>query len=49
MSTYLAAVADYKKSDPGKELGRLASDLVIEYLQKQPEIDYKGVKRANVK
>lgn len=49
MTSYIAAVSDYKKTDMGKELGRLASDLVIEYLQKQESVDYKGVKRANVK
>ena len=48
MSSYLAAICEYEKADTGRELGRLATDLLIEYLQKQPSVDYHGVKRANV-
>ena len=49
MNSYLAAVCKYEKADPGQSLFRTTADLTIEYLEKQPAVDYKGVKRANVK
>ncbi|HCC50723.1 MAG TPA: hypothetical protein DEQ30_00630 [Porphyromonadaceae bacterium] len=45
MNSYLASISNYEKTDPGKGLFRTTADLTIDYLEKQPAIDYKGVKR----
>ncbi len=45
MNSYLASISNYEKADPGKGLFRTTADLTIDYLEKQPAIDYKGVKR----
>ena len=49
MNSYLAAVAKYEKADPGNGLFRSTADVTIEYLEKQPAVDYKGVKRMIIK
>jgi 5'-nucleotidase len=49
MNSYLAAVCQYKKADAGHGLFRTAPELTIEYLEKQPAIDYQGVKRFTIK
>jgi 2',3'-cyclic-nucleotide 2'-phosphodiesterase (5'-nucleotidase family) len=49
MNSYLAAVCQYEKTDPGKNTFRIGAELVIEYLEKQSAIDYKGVKRMTIK
>jgi len=49
MNGYLAAVCKYKKADEGQSLFRTTADLIIEYLEKQPAVDYKGLKRIKIK
>ena len=48
MNSYLAAIAKYEKVDEGRSLFRTSADLTIEYLEKQPAVDYKGVKRITI-
>jgi len=49
MNSYLAAVSKYEKNDPGQSIFRTSAEVTIDYLDKQPAIDYKGVKRMTVK
>ena len=49
MNSYLAAICKYEKTDPGKGLFRTCSDYTIDYLEKQPGLDYKGMKRMTIK
>lgn len=49
MNSYLAAICQYEKTDSGQSLFRTAADYTIDYLEKQPAIDYQGVRRINVK
>jgi len=49
MNSYLASVTQYKKTDHGKNLHVRTSEQTIAYLEKQPAIDYKGVKRISIK
>ena len=49
MNSYTATISKYKKTDAGHSLFRTTAELTIEYLEKQPAVDYKGVKRINVK
>ena len=49
MNSYLAAVANYKKTDPGSSIFRTSAEVTVDYLEKQPAIDYKGVKRMTIK
>ena len=49
MSSHLAIVSKYEKSDEGRNLFRTTADLIIEYLKKQPTVDYKGIKRLTIK
>ena len=48
MNSYLAIISKYEKADPGKGLFRTGAALTIDYLEKQPAIDYKGVKRIKI-
>jgi len=45
MNSYLAAVSQFERNDPGKSIFRTTNEVTIEYLEKQPAIDYQGVKR----
>ena len=45
MNSYIAAISKYQKADTGQSLYRTTAELTIEYLEKQPALDYKGVKR----
>ena len=49
MNSYLAAISKYEKVDEGHNLFCTTADLTIEYLEKQPAVDYKGVKRVTIK
>ena len=49
MNSYLSAVSQFERSDPGKSLFRTTVEVVIEYLEKQPAIDYKGVSRVIIR
>jgi 5'-nucleotidase len=49
MNSYLAAICKYEKADEGQNLFRPCSDFTIDYLAKQPAVDYKGVKRISIK
>ncbi len=48
MNSYIAVIADYEKSDEGRNLFLIAADLLIQYLDKQPSIDYTGVSNLEV-
>jgi len=49
MNSYIAATSKYDKEDAGQSLFRTTAELTIEYLEKQPALDYKGVKRMIIK
>jgi hypothetical protein len=49
LNSYLDAICQYEKTDAGHSLFRASADLIIDYLEKQPAVDYKGVTRVNVK
>ena len=49
MNSYLSAVSQYQKTDEGKDLFRTSASMTIDYLEKQPAIDYNGVKRVILK
>jgi len=49
MNSYLAAICKYKKADEGRSIFRTTSDFTIEFLEKQPAVDYKGIKRIKIK
>ncbi len=47
MSSYVATVSDYEKEDEGRNLYMVVSDAIINYLDKQPSLDYTGVSRMS--
>ena len=49
MNSYLSAVSQYEKADPGQSLFITSAEMTIRYLEKQPAVDYKGVKRMTIK
>jgi 5'-nucleotidase len=49
MNSYLAAISKYEKADSGHSLFRTTADLTIDYLSKQPAVDYKGMKRIIIR
>ena len=49
MNSYLGSVAQYEKADAGKSLHIRTTEQTVEYLEKQPAVDYKGVKRVTIK
>jgi 5'-nucleotidase len=49
MNSYIGTVAKFERADPGKGLRLGTTDTTIEYLEKQPAIDYKGVTRLSIK
>jgi 5'-nucleotidase len=49
MNSYIAAVSQYEKADPGESLYITSAAMTIQYLEKQPAVDYKGVKRIRIK
>lgn len=49
LNSYLDKVSQYEKKDAGRSLFRTSSDYLIDFLEKQPAIDYKGVSRVTVK
>jgi 5'-nucleotidase len=49
MNSYLGSVAQYEKTDAGKSLHIRTTEQTVEYLEKQPAVDYKGVKRITIK
>jgi 5'-nucleotidase len=48
MNSYIAAVSQYEKADPGESLYITSAAMTIQYLEKQPAVDYKGVKRMRI-
>ena len=48
MNSYMAAVCQYEKTDEGHSLHRTTAELTIQYLEKQPAVDYNGVKRVKI-
>ena len=49
INSYLAAVCQFKKADEGKSIFRTIAEVAIDYLEKQPAVDYKGIKRMTIK
>lgn len=49
LNSYLDKVCQYEKQDQGKGLSRTSADYMIDFLEKQPAIDYQGVKRVTLK
>ena len=49
MNSYLSAVSQYEKADPGQSLFITSAAMTIQYLDKQPAVDYQGVKRVTIK
>ena len=45
-NSYVVAVSDSKHKDPGHSINRKSADLVMDYMEKQGEIDYAGVVRV---
>ena len=48
MNSYMAAVCQFEKTDKGHSLFRTTAELTIQYLEKQPAVDYNGVKRVRI-
>lgn len=48
MNSYIAEVADYKKADEGKHVYATSADIIMRYLEKHPNINYQGDKRATI-
>lgn len=44
-NSYVAAICDAPRADQGHDIGKICSDMLIAFLEKQKTIDYKGVKR----
>jgi len=49
LNSYLDKVCQYEKKDQGRGLFRTSADYMIDYLEKQPAIDYQGIKRITLK
>jgi len=49
MNSYLSAVSQYEKADPGQSLFITSANMTIAYLEKQPAVDYKGAKRVLIR
>jgi 5'-nucleotidase len=49
MNSYLAAISKYEKNDEGRGFFRTSAEMTVDYLEKQPAIDYKGLKRITIK
>lgn len=49
LNSYLDKVSQFEKKDKGQGLFRTSADYMIDYLEKQPAIDYQGVKRVTLK
>lgn len=45
-NSYVASIADAPREDQGRSINRKTADLVISYLERQPSINYQGVKRV---
>ncbi len=49
MNSYMATTTDFPKKGEGGNLFVTTTDLIIKYLEKQPSVDYTGVRRVEVK
>lgn len=45
-NSYAAVVSDSPKKDPGRDLNRQTSDMIMRYLEKQGHVSYQGVSRV---
>ena len=43
--SHVAAICDSPRADEGHDIGKICSDMLMTYLEKQKTVDYKGVKR----
>lgn len=46
MNSYMSSVFDYEHEDPGQSIFRTSNDIMLEFLSKNPEIDYGNVARV---
>ena len=46
-NNYVTSVADSPRNDQGTSINRKTADLIISYLEKQPSINYQGVRRIH--
>lgn len=47
-NSYVAAICDAPRSDQGRDTGVSCSDMLMHFLQKQGNVDYRGVKRVKL-
>ncbi|MGX8696221.1 MAG: hypothetical protein ACSW8D_07550, partial [Prevotella sp.] len=45
-NSYVASIVDSPRQDQGQSINRHTADLMIGYLEKQPSINYSGVRRV---
>lgn len=46
-NSYVASICDAPRQDQGHSINRKTADMIISYLERQPQINYQGVKRIN--
>lgn len=46
-SSYVVSICDSPRKDQGHSLNRQTADLIINYLEKQPSVNYQGMRRVN--
>jgi len=46
MNSYMSSVFEYEHDDPGQSIFRTSNDIMLEFLSKNPEIDYGNVTRV---
>ena len=46
MNSYMSTVFEYEHDDPGQSIFRTSNDIMLEFLSKNPEIDYGNVTRV---
>ena len=47
-SSYVTTISDSKRQDQGRKLFKNCSNLLIDYLSKQPSVNYSGIRRVTV-
>jgi len=48
-NSYVASITDAQRQDQGHSLNKQTAEMIITYLEKQPSINYQGVKRLHIK
>ncbi len=47
-NSYVASIADSPRRDQGRSINRKTADLIIAYLERQPSVNYQGIRRIKV-